>query len=180
MEISNQEDIKEQEELDRQLLDLGRTVPLPEPEVPQPACPLPVRRWSLELGELCWGRSQIMTGECSPVSLHNYLLIWNTAKWMFYVLYSLYWTCLCVGGWGCLHVLHGTPPPEQHWGEMLITNIIHFSPLAFQFYIFRDKAIEWPKFIFQLWCKTKEIYFWLISTKITKLIFSIHGREGGG
>ena len=53
MEISNQEDIKEQEELDRQLLDLGRTVPLPEPEVPQPACPLPVRRWSLELGELC-------------------------------------------------------------------------------------------------------------------------------
>ena len=85
MEISNQEDIKEQEELDRQLLDLGRTVPLPEPEVPQPACPLPVRRWSLELGELCWGRSQIMTGECSPVSLHNYLLIWNTAKWMFYI-----------------------------------------------------------------------------------------------
>ena len=36
MEISNQEDIKEQEKLDRQLLDLGPTVPLPEPEVLQP------------------------------------------------------------------------------------------------------------------------------------------------
>ena len=36
MEISNQEDIKEQEELDRQFLDLGPTVPLPEPEVLQP------------------------------------------------------------------------------------------------------------------------------------------------
>ena len=53
MEIRNQEEIKEQEELDRQLLDLDPIVPLPEPEVPQPACPLPVCRWSLELGELC-------------------------------------------------------------------------------------------------------------------------------
>ena len=34
MEIRNQEEIKEQKELDRQLLDLGPTVPLPE--VPQP------------------------------------------------------------------------------------------------------------------------------------------------
>ena len=48
------------------------------------------------------------------------------------------------------HIVDETPPPEQHWGEMLITNIIYFSPLAFQFYIFRDKAIEWPIFIFQL------------------------------
>ena len=59
------------------------------------------------------------------------------------------------------HIVDGMTPPEQDWGEMLITNIIYFSPLAFQFYIFRDKAIEWPKFIFQLWCENVFSYHYL-------------------
>ena len=63
---------------------------------------------------------------------------------------SLTWLGPVRGGVTKMHIVDGMTPPEQDWGEMLITNIIYISPLAFQFYIFSDKAIEWPKFIFQL------------------------------
>ena len=84
------------------------------------------------------------------------------------------------------------PTPRTTLGEMLITNIIYFSSLASQFYIFSDKAIEWPKFIFQLWCenvfschylwniwKGKKSIFLVYFNKITKTIFSIQGQGGG-
>ena len=69
------------------------------------------------------------------------------------------------------------PTPRTTLGEMLITNIIYFSPLTFQIYIFRDKAIEWPKYIFQLWCENVfffiiyGIYIYCLSCKTKKCTF---------
>ena len=69
-----QEEIEEQEQLDRQLLDLGLTVPLPE------VLPPPHLQVELELDEHYWGRSQIMTEESIPVRISTYLLLIRNKK----------------------------------------------------------------------------------------------------